>query len=139
MNLTHSEPFEEFISRYGKRKHEVQKWLKDFTPDDLREWACGLGVETFVGTSGRVFPVGMKTSPLLRAWLKRLTDSGVDFHLRHRWVGWNADNSLRFETPEGEKSVRADAVVLALGGGSWARLGSDGAWVIWRNLGGGVV
>ena len=87
LNLTHSEPFEKFISRYGKRKNEVEKWLKDFTPDDLREWARGLGVETFVGTSGRVFPEGMKTSPLLRAWLKRLTDSGVEFHLRHRWVG----------------------------------------------------
>ena len=110
-----------------------------FTPDHLREWASGLGVETFVGTSGRVFPVGMKTSPLLRAWLKRLTDSGVEFHLQHRWVGWNADHSLKFETPEGEKSVNADAAVLALGGGSWAKLGSDGAWVSWLNQAGAEV
>jgi uncharacterized flavoprotein (TIGR03862 family) len=139
LNLTHSEPFEKFISRYGKRKNEVQKWMTDFTPDDLREWAGGLGVETFVGTSGRVFPVGMKTSPLLRAWLKRLTDSGVEFHLRHRWVGWNADRSLKFETPEGEKTLHADAVILALGGGSWARLGSDGAWVKWLDQAGAEV
>jgi len=131
LNLTHSEPFEQFVSRYGSRKKEIEKWLMDFTPDDLREWARGLGIETFVGTSGRVFPVGMKTSPLLRAWLKRLDDLGVTFHLRHKWNGWNADKSLKFETPEGEKSVKADAVVLALGGGSWARLGSDGAWVNW--------
>jgi uncharacterized flavoprotein (TIGR03862 family) len=136
LNLTHSEPFEKFIARYGKRKSEVEKWLKDFTPDDLREWAHRLGVETFVGTSGRVFPVGMKTSPLLRAWLKRLTDSGAEFHLRHRWVGWNADSSLKFETPEGEKTVHADAVILALGGGSWSKLGSDGAWVSWLDQAG---
>jgi len=136
LNLTHSEPFEKFISRYGKRKNEVEKWLMDFTPDDLREWAGGLGIETFVGTSGRVFPVGMKTSPLLRAWLKRLADSGVSVHLRHRWVGWNADKSLKFETPEGEKTVHADAVILALGGGSWARLGSEGAWVKWLDQAG---
>ncbi len=139
LNLTHSEPFEKFISRYGKRKNEVEKWLRDFTPDDLREWARGLGVETFVGTSGRVFPVGMKTSPLLRAWLKRLADSGVEFHLRHRWVGLNADKSLKFETFEGEKTLPADAFVLALGGGSWARLGSDGAWVEWLNQAGAEV
>ncbi len=139
LNLTHSEPFEKFISRYGKRKNEVEKWLMDFTPDDLREWAGGLGIETFVGTSGRVFPVGMKTSPLLRAWLKRLADSGVNVHLQHRWVGWNADKSLKFETPEGEKPVHADAVILALGGGSWARLGSDGAWVKWLDQAGAEV
>ncbi len=155
LNLTHSEPFEKFISRYGKRKNEVKKWLMNFTPDDLREWARGLGVETFVGTSGRVFPVGMKTSPLLRGWLKRLTDSGVDFHLQHRWVGeicpagflLDSESSsptygtveVKFETPEGEKSVRADAAVLALGGGSWARLGSDGAWVQWLDKAGAEV
>jgi len=139
LNLTHSESFEQFISRYGKRKNEVEKWLMDFTPDDLRAWAAGLGIETFVGTSGRVFPVGMKTSPLLRAWLKRLADSGVSVHLQHRWVGWNADKSLKFETPEGEKKVNADAVILALGGGSWARLGSDGAWVNWLNQAGAEV
>ncbi len=136
LNLTHSEPFEKFVSRYGKQKNEVEKWLLDFTPDDLREWAHGLGIETFVGTSGRVFPVGMKTSPLLRAWLKRLDEAGVIFHLSHKWQGWNEDKSLKFQTPEGEKTIRADAVILALGGGSWARLGSDGAWVKWLDQAG---
>ena len=131
LNLTHSEPFGKFVSRYGSRKKEIEKWLMDFSPEALREWARGLGVESFVGTSGRVFPVGMKTSPLLRAWLKRLDEAGVKFHLRHKWQGWNADRSLKFETPGGEKNVRAEAVVLALGGGSWSRLGSDGAWVPW--------
>ena len=131
LNLTHSEPFEQFVSRYGKRRAQIEPLLKDFGPEELRQWARGLGIETFVGTSGRVFPVGMKTSPLLRAWLKRLNDLGVTFHLRHKWRGWNADKSLKFETLEGEKNIKADAVVLALGGGSWARLGSDGAWVNW--------
>jgi uncharacterized flavoprotein (TIGR03862 family) len=127
LNLTHSEPFERFASRYSAR--EVGAWLNDFTPDNLRAWANELGVETFVGTSGRVFPVGMKASPLLRAWLTRLGQSGVAFHMRHKWTGWDADGSLRFEVPGGEKYVRADAVILALGGGSWARLGSTGEWV----------
>lgn len=131
LNLTHSEPFESFIERYGKRKTEVATWLRDFTPDDLRAWARELGVETFVGTSGRVFPVGMKASPLLRAWLKRLDEAGVQFHLRHRWLGWDADHALRFETVNGLQTIRADAVLLALGGGSWQRLGSDGAWTQW--------
>ena len=136
LNLTHSEPFEKFVSRYGNRKKEIEKWLMGFTPDDLREWARELGVETFVGTSGRVFPKEMKASPLLRAWLKRLDGAGVNFHLSHKWIGWNADKSLKFQTPEGEKTVHADAVVLALGGGSWARLGSDGAWVKWLDQAG---
>ena len=127
LNLTHAEPFERFIQRYSAP--EVADWLKDFTPDDLREWARGLGVETFVGTSGRVFPVGMKASPLLRAWLKRLGENGVAVHLRQKWTGWDPSGALRFETPEGERLVRADATVLALGGGSWARLGSTGEWV----------
>ncbi|MBK7318688.1 TIGR03862 family flavoprotein [Candidatus Villigracilis affinis] len=136
LNLTHAEPFEKFVSRYGNRKNEVEKWLSDFTPDDLREWARGLGVETFVGTSGRVFPKEMKASPLLRAWLKRLGDAGVNFHLRHRWVGAitagdSGGSIIKFETPGDEKTVHADAVILALGGGSWARLGSDGVWVNW--------
>ncbi len=136
LNLTHSEPFEQFASRYEKRREQIEPMIKSFGADELREWARGLGVETFVGTSGRVFPKEMKASPLLRAWLKRLDKAGVDFHLRHKWVGWNADKSLKFETPEGEKTVNADAVVLALGGGSWARLGSDGAWVNWLNQAG---
>lgn len=139
LNLTHSEPFEQFVSRYGNKRNQVEKWLKEFTPDDLREWAHTLGVETFVGTSGRVFPKEMKASPLLRAWLKRLNEAGVRFHLRHKWNGYVAPAavpdkedtalSLQFETPDGLKTVKADAVILALGGGSWARLGSDGAWV----------
>lgn len=128
LNLTHSEPFEKFVTRYGRQKIEIEKWLLDFTPEQLRDWARKLGVETFIGTSGRVFPKQMKASPLLRAWLKRLGAAGVGFHPRHKWKGWNADQALRFETPQGERLIQADAVILALGGGSWARLGSDGEW-----------
>ena len=131
LNLTHSEPFEQFVSRYGTRRAQIEPLLSKFGPDELRAWVRGLGIETFVGTSGRVFPVGMKASPLLRAWLKRLTEAGLTFHLRHRWTGWQPDGALRFTSPEGERTVKADAVVLALGGGSWSRLGSDGAWVPW--------
>jgi uncharacterized flavoprotein (TIGR03862 family) len=131
LNITHSEPFEQFVARYGKRRAQIEPLLKKFGPQELRQWVHGLGIDTFVGTSGRVFPAGMKASPVLRAWLKRLTDSGVTFHLRHKWRGWNADRSLKFETPDGEKAVAADVTVLALGGGSWSRLGSDGAWVPW--------
>ncbi|HUE97903.1 MAG TPA: TIGR03862 family flavoprotein [Anaerolineales bacterium] len=133
LNITHSEPFERFVSRYGKRRAQIEPMLKTFGPDELRAWVHGLGIETFVGTSGRVFPavVGMKASPLLRAWLKRLDASGVTVHLRHRWTGFLADKSLHFESPNGEKTTQANAVVLALGGGSWSRLGSDGAWVNW--------
>lgn len=131
LNITHAEPFEDFVARYGDRQDEVKKWLLEFTPADLREWVRGLGIETFVGTSGRVFPVGMKASPLLRAWLKRLDEAGVRFHLRHRLIGLTGLTGLEFETGEGTKTVTADAVILALGGGSWRRLGSDGAWVAW--------
>ncbi len=129
LNLTHSESREQFLSRYGARRAQLEPLLNAFGPDDLREWARELGVETFVGTSGRVFPVGLKTFPLLRAWLLRLRQEGVVLHARHVWRGWGEDGSLRFETPEGEKAVRAQATVLALGGGSWPRLGSTGAWV----------
>ena len=129
LNLTHSEPFEKFVSRYSRK--EVEAWLHAFTPDNLRTWAKELGVDTFVGTSGRVFPVGMKASPLLRAWIQRLSASGVTFHLRHKLSGLPADTSLHFETPNGNVAVKADAVILALGGGSWRKLGSDGAWVEW--------
>jgi uncharacterized flavoprotein (TIGR03862 family) len=128
MNITHSEPYPDFVRRYGLRSSEVAHWLAGFTPDDVRAWIHGLGIDTFVGTSGRVFPTDMKAAPLLRAWLHRLRDSGVRFHMRHRWLGWEGD-ALRFATPEGEQRVQSDAVILALGGASWARLGSDGAWV----------
>ena len=128
LNLTHSEPREPFLARYGDRQPEIEPLIAAFGPDDLRAWAQSLGVETFVGSSGRVFPKEMKAAPLLRAWLHRLRQTGVGFHVRHRWLGWVGD-ALGFETPEGMNSVRADAVVLALGGGSWSRFGSDGAWV----------
>lgn len=139
LNITHSEPFEQFVSRYGKHRAQIQPMLKRFGPEELRQWVHGLGIETFVGTSGRVFPVGMKASPLLRAWLKRLADSGVTFHLRHKWTGWTPQKLLRFESLEGEKTIQADAVVLALGGGSWRRLGSDGAWIPWLEQAGAGV
>ena len=143
LNLTHAEPFEKFVSRYGERRTEIEPMLKMFGPDDLRDWAHGLGIETFVGTSRRVFPVGMKASPLLRAWLKRLDESGVKFHLRHRWTGTVTTNSnsnmLVFQTPNGDITVNAHAAVLALGGGSWSRLGSDGAWTTWLRQAGAEV
>jgi predicted flavoprotein YhiN len=129
LNLTHSEAPEAFIGRYGERSKELQPMIAAFGPIELRNWAQGLGVETFVGSSGRVFPKDMKSAPLLRAWLHRLRKAGVQFSMRHRWLGWAEEGTLKFSTPGGEVQVRADAVVLALGGGSWARLGSDGAWV----------
>ena len=129
MNITHSEPYPQFVARYAERQDAIGRLLQDFDADALRQWIHGLGIETFVGTSGRVFPTDMKAAPLLRAWLKRLRDSGVVIHNRHRWLGWNADGSLRLAYPQGELNVKADVLVLALGGGSWARLGSDGAWV----------
>jgi uncharacterized flavoprotein (TIGR03862 family) len=131
LNLTHAEDFAAFVARYGAQSGWVRPWLEDFGPEALREWARGLGVDTFVGSSGRVFPAEMKAAPLLRAWLHRLRAAGVRFHMRHRWLGWDEDGGLRFDTPAGEQKVDADATVLALGGGSWARLGSDGAWVPW--------
>jgi uncharacterized flavoprotein (TIGR03862 family) len=129
LNITHSEPPARFLSRYGARAAQIQPLLEAFGPAAVREWVHGLGVTTFVGTSGRVFPAQMKAAPLLRAWLHRLREGGVRFHMRHRWRGWDTAGNLRFAAPPGERAVRADAVVLALGGGSWARLGSDGAWV----------
>ncbi len=129
LNLTHAESRDSFLSRYGERRSVLEPPLTAFGPEALRAWAEGLGIETFVGSSGRVFPKEMKAAPLLRAWLKRLRSAGVRFHLRHRWLGWGADGGLRFATSAGEAALRADATVLALGGGSWARLGSDGAWV----------
>ena len=129
LNLTHSESFDAFGSRYGARQEEVAAWLRAFDAQAVRDWAQGLGIATFVGTSGRVFPVDMKASPLLRAWLHRLSAKGVQFHMRHRFTGWTADGAPRVSSPEGESTVQAQAMVLALGGASWSRLGSDGAWV----------
>ena len=139
LNITHSDPFDVFASKYGKRRPQIEPMLKAFGADQLREWVHSFGIETFVGTSGRVFPVGMKASPLLRAWLKRLNASNVTFHLRHKLTAILPDNSLRFATTNGEVTVKADAVVLALGGGSWRRLGSDGAWVDWLKQAGAEV
>ncbi|MRV76141.1 TIGR03862 family flavoprotein [Duganella sp. FT92W] len=129
MNITHAEDYPTFVRRYGKRSAALRPMLDAFTPQQVRDWIHGLGIATFVGTSGRVFPTDMKAAPLLRAWLHRLKEQGVRFHQRHRWIGWSGDGALRLASPDGEVLVRADAVVLALGGGSWARLGSDGAWV----------
>jgi uncharacterized flavoprotein (TIGR03862 family) len=137
LNLTHSEPLDVFMSRFGERRAQLEPLLAALGPQQLREWASGLGIETFVGTSGRVFPADMKAAPLLRAWLHRLRAAGVQFHMRHRWLGVvdaaqaTMPPVLRFATPTGEIAVRADAVVLALGGASWSRLGSDGAWAPW--------
>jgi len=166
MNITHSEPFEAFVARYGLRADVIRPLLEGFPPDALRGWIHDLGVETFVGSSGRVFPKEMKAAPLLRAWLHRLREAGVRFHVRHRWLGWGEEGALRFAVPldtlridtaggaveagalrftgpqadvagtvggarvsPSEVVVKADAVVLALGGASWPKLGSDGAWV----------
>ncbi|CAB3759523.1 TIGR03862 family flavoprotein [Paraburkholderia humisilvae] len=134
MNITHSEPLDRFLTRYGKRSAQIAPLVERFAPDALRAWTSELGVDTFVGSSGRVFPTDMKAAPLLRAWLHRLRESGVRFHMRHKWVGWDtpsgrARHALRLLTPGGEQVLHADAVILALGGGSWPRLGSDASWV----------
>ncbi|MGE5624103.1 MAG: TIGR03862 family flavoprotein [Bacillota bacterium] len=131
LNLTHAEPAERFAARYGAHQREIEAWLRDFGPEALRAWAARLGIETFIGSSGRVFPKEMKAAPLLRAWLRRLKQAGVVFHLRHRWRGWDAQGRLLFDAPDGTRAAGVDATVLALGGGSWPRLGSDGAWVPW--------
>lgn len=127
MNITHAEDWPLFISRYGERQAELQPILEAFNPEALRKWIHGLGIDTFVGSSGRVFPSDMKAAPLLRAWLHRLRGLGVQFHMRHRWLGWQGD-ALLFATPDGEKAVCSSATMLAMGGGSWPRLGSDGSW-----------
>jgi uncharacterized flavoprotein (TIGR03862 family) len=129
LNLTHAEPSPQFRSRFPGREAEVGRWLDAFDAQALRDWSHGLGVETFVGSSGRVFPTEMKAAPLLRAWLHRLRAAGVRFHMRHRWLGWDAPgHALQFATESGPITMRADATLLALGGASWKRLGSDGAW-----------
>lgn len=136
LNLTHSEPFDVFLSRYGSRQSQLKPYLEDFGPKRLREWVGDLGFETFVGSSGRVFPTDMHAPPILRAWHQRLSKEGLVIHLRHRWLGWNTQNYLLFRTPEGEILIHADAVILALGGGSWPQLGSDGSWIpIFENKG----
>ncbi|MFL6719538.1 MAG: TIGR03862 family flavoprotein [Burkholderiaceae bacterium] len=135
LNLTHSEPSERFMARYGNRQTQLAPLLAGFDAVALRAWSHGLGVDTFVGTSGRVFPKEMKAAPLLRAWLHRLRASGVRFHMRHRWLGWE-DGALRFATTDGEIRVRASITLLALGGASWKRLGSDGAWLPWLRAAG---
>jgi uncharacterized flavoprotein (TIGR03862 family) len=129
LNLTHSESPARFIERYGARQTEIRHWLDALDADALRVWARGLGVETFAGSSGRVFPKDLKAAPLLRGWLRRLRESGVTFHMHHRWLGWQAHGALHFTTPQGERAVPASAVILALGGASWPQLGSDGSWV----------
>jgi uncharacterized flavoprotein (TIGR03862 family) len=128
LNLTHSEARPGFDARFRERSGDVGAWLDGFDADAVRAWARGLGVETYVGSSGRVFPLDRKAAPLLRGWVRRLRDEGVRFHVHHRWLGWDEAGALRFDTPEGERCVRVDAAVLALGGGSWPQLGSDGAW-----------
>ncbi|MNB57210.1 dihydropyrimidine dehydrogenase subunit A [compost metagenome] len=130
MNITHSEAYPAFLSRYAERAPQIAPLLRGFDADALCKWIHDLGIETFVGSSGRVFPTDMKAAPLLRAWLKRLRDSGVVIHTRHRWLGWDAHGALRIDSPEGEITVKPDATLLALGGGSWSRLGSDGAWML---------
>lgn len=146
LNLTHAEPLEAFVTRYGAAQDRVQLLLQQWGPEALRDWATGLGIETFVGTSNRVFPTDMKSAPLLRAWLHRLRHPGeggvpVVFHMRHRWQGWDdgAQESLLFAAPSGRLQVQARATVLALGGASWARLGSDGAWLPWLEAAGVAV
>ena len=128
LNLTHSEPMEAFLGRYGAAKANLAPFVEAFTPTDLVAWAEGLGQATHVGSSGRVFPQSHKASPLLRAWLARLQAQGVEVQTRHDWLGWDKTGAMRFATPQGEISVSADATVLALGGASWPKLGSTGAW-----------
>lgn len=128
LNLTHSEPRPAFDARYRERAEQVGKWLDAFDAGSLRAWAQGLGVDTYVGSSGRVFPLDRKAAPLLRGWVRRLRETGVRFHVQHRWLGWDEDGALRFATAEGQYRCHAKTTVLALGGGSWPQLGSDGAW-----------
>jgi uncharacterized flavoprotein (TIGR03862 family) len=131
LNLTHAEPLERFLARYREAMPALADGIRAFGPEALRGWAAGLGVETFVGSSRRVFPVDMKAAPLLRAWLHRLRGQGVRLHMRHRWVGFDTEGGLRLATPQGERVVRPRATVLALGGASWPQLGSNGRWWPW--------
>ena len=128
LNLTHSEAVDRFLSHYGAAEDWLGPMISAFGPEAVRRFAADLGIETFAGSSGRVFPVEMKAAPLLRAWLRRLGGLGARLHLRHRWTGWDEAGQVLFTTPEGTRRIPARATVLALGGGSWRRLGSDGAW-----------
>ena len=129
LNLTHSEDLPQFLQRYGAAEPHLRRAIETFSPRLLRDFSAELGEQTFIGSSGRVFPKAMKASPLLRAWLRRLDAAGVRIATRHRWTGWDSDGALLFETAEGVLRVEAEATVLALGGASWPRLGSDGGWV----------
>lgn len=129
LNLTHSEPLPDFLARYQEAMPYLRAAVEAFPPDALRDWSAALGQLTFVGSSGRVFPKTFKASPLLRAWLRRLDATGVQFAFQHRWTGWDAEGRLQFQTPDGALAIAPSATVLALGGASWPRLGSDGAWV----------
>ena len=131
LNITHAEPAPAFLARYADASPQLAPMLSAFDADALRDWVHDLGVQTFVGSSGRVFPQEMKAAPLLRRWLQRLRGLGLQIHTRHRWNGWSGESDLVFAGPAGERRVRAGVTVLALGGGSWARLGSDGAWMPW--------
>ena len=131
LNITHSEAYDSFCARYGDRQPQLQAMLDRFPPNALRSWVHALGIDTFVGSSGRVFPTQMNAAPLQRAWLHRRRSAGVRLHGRHRWLGWNADGALRLTNPGGEISIKPLATVLALGGASWPKLGSDGAWLPW--------
>jgi len=128
MNITHSEEFASFVNRYGAEKDFIQPMLEQFNNQAVRDWMQSLGFDSFVGSSGRVFPTDMKAAPLLRAWLHRLRESGVKICVRHRWLGWNDSGALVFDSPHGTQHITADAVILACGGASWPRLGSNGAW-----------
>lgn len=128
LNITHSEDYQKFCARYGAEQALLQPSLDQFPPEALRTWVRTLGIDTFVGTSGRVFPKEMKAAPLLRAWLHRLRQKGVRFHVRHRWHGWAEDGSLQLTGPDGDITIKPNATLLALGGASWPKLGSDGSW-----------
>ncbi len=139
LNITHSEPAADFAARFGAANTPVGAWLADFDAEKLRAWCADLGIDTFIGSSGRVFPKDMKAAPLLRAWLVRLKAQGVQFHSRHRWLGFAAKGALEFASLDGALSITPQATILALGGGSWAKLGSDGAWVPWLRAAGVAV
>ncbi|QFY43701.1 TIGR03862 family flavoprotein [Candidatus Methylospira mobilis] len=130
LNITHSEAFDNFVTRYGDRQSRLKPLIRNFDAAAITEWLKQLAIGTFTGTSGRIFPSEMKSAPLLRAWLRRLRSEGVQFHMRHRWKGWDKNHqALLFDTVHGEQTVNTNATVLTLGGGSWSRLGSDGQWV----------